>query len=110
MANTYTQLFVQYVFSVQGRENLINEEFRNELEKIICGLATKHKSKPLAVFCNPDHTHILVGIHPTISISKLIEQIKAGFQNGLTIKAFYLGISHGRMDMVHLHILNHKPT
>ncbi len=71
MNNTYTQLFVQYVFAVQGRENLIKEEFRNELEKIICGLATKHKSQPPAVFCNPDHTHIFVGIHPTISISKL---------------------------------------
>ncbi len=35
MANTYTQLFVQYVFAVQGRENLIKEDFRNELEKII---------------------------------------------------------------------------
>ncbi len=50
MANTYTQLFVQYIFAVQGRENLIKEQNRDELEKIICGLATKHKSKPLAVF------------------------------------------------------------
>ncbi len=81
MANTYSQLFVQYVFAVQGRENMIREEFRIEFEKIICGLVTKHKSKPLAVYCNPDHTHVFVGIHPTISVSKLVEQIKGGSSN-----------------------------
>ncbi len=91
MANTYTQLFVQFVFAVRGRENLIHEEFRNELEKIICVLATKHKSKPLAVFCNPDHTHVFLGIHPTISISKLIEQIKAGSSKWINDKSFLSG-------------------
>ncbi len=91
MANTYTQLFVQYIFAVQGRENLIKEQNRDELEKIICGLATKHKSKPLAVFCNPDHTHIFVGIHPTVSISKLIEQIKAGSSKWINDKNYLAG-------------------
>ena len=37
MANTYTQLYVQFVFAVKGRENLIKESFRDELEKVICG-------------------------------------------------------------------------
>ncbi|MCW3789794.1 IS200/IS605 family transposase, partial [Plebeiibacterium sediminum] len=78
-------------FAVQGRENLINEAFRNELEKIMCGLATKHKSKPLAVYCNPDHTHIFVGLHPTISISKLIEQIKTGSSKWINDKRFLPG-------------------
>jgi hypothetical protein len=32
MANTYTQLYLQFVFSVQGRQNLIKEQFRDELE------------------------------------------------------------------------------
>ena len=34
MANTYTQLYIQYIFSVKGRENLIKEQFRDELEKV----------------------------------------------------------------------------
>ncbi len=82
MANTYTQLYVQYVFSVRGRENLITENFRDELEKIMCGIVTNHHSKTYAIYCNPDHTHIFVGIHPTISVSKLIEQIKQVHRNG----------------------------
>ena len=78
MANTYTQMYLQIVFAVQGRENLIKERLRDELEKIICGIVNNNKSKPLAVYCNPDHVHILVGLHPTISVSKIVEAIKSG--------------------------------
>lgn len=78
MANTYTQMYVQIVFAVQGRENLIKERLRDELEKVICGIVNNNKSKPLAIYCNPDHVHILIGLHPTISTSKIAEAIKSG--------------------------------
>jgi putative transposase len=81
MANTYTQLYIQFVFSVKGRENLIKESFRDELEKVICGIVKLNKSKTYAIFCNPDHTHLLVGMNPTISPSKIMEQIKSGSSN-----------------------------
>jgi putative transposase len=38
MANTFTQLYIQFVFSIKGRENLIKESFREELEKVMCGI------------------------------------------------------------------------
>ncbi|MBK8956621.1 MAG: IS200/IS605 family transposase [Saprospiraceae bacterium] len=78
MANTYTQLYIQFVFVVKGRENLILESFRDELEKVMCGIITNYKCKTYAIYANPDHTHILVGMHPTISTSKLMEQVKSG--------------------------------
>jgi len=70
-------MYVQIVFAVKGRENLIKETFRNELEKYMCGIITNNKSKPLAIYCNPDHTHILIGLHPAISVSVLTGDIKA---------------------------------
>lgn len=91
MANTYTQLYVQFVFSVKGRENLIKEKFRNELEKVICGIITEHKSRTYAIYCNPDHTHIFISMHPTLSPSKLIEQIKSGSSNWLNNKKYIPG-------------------
>jgi len=91
MANTYTQLYVQIVFSVKGRANLINEKFRDELEKVICGIVTEHKCKTYAIYCNPDHTHVLVGLHPTISVSKLTEQVKSGSSNWLNGKKYIVG-------------------
>src|SRR5690606_11588327 len=77
MPNTYTQLYIQFVFVVRGRQNLIKESFRDEIEKVMCGIITNHKCKTYAIYCNPYHTHIFVGMHPTISPSKLMEQVKA---------------------------------
>jgi len=91
MANTYTQLYTQYVFAVKGRENLIHEKFRDELEKIICGIVTNHQCKTYAIYCNPDHTHILVGMHPTIAPAKLMEQVKSGSSNWLNGNKKILG-------------------
>ncbi|OPZ15481.1 MAG: Transposase IS200 like protein [Bacteroidetes bacterium ADurb.BinA261] len=91
MANTYTQLYVQFVFSVKNRENLIKESFRDELEKIMCGIVTNHQCKPYAVYCNPDHTHLFVGMHPTIAPSKLMEQVKSGSSKWLNEKKYLPG-------------------
>ena len=78
MANTYTQLYVQIVFAVKGRENLIREDFRNELEKIICSIVSDNQSKVLAIYSNPDHTHVLLGLHPSTPVSKIAEAVKSG--------------------------------
>lgn len=77
MANTYTQLYVHLVFVVKGRENLISENHREELEKYICGIINNKNCKPLAIYCNPDHTHILLGLHPSVSVSDIARDIKA---------------------------------
>ena len=91
MANTYTQLYTQFVFAVQRRKNLIKESFRDELEKVICGIVTNHKCKTYAIYCNPDHTHIFVGMHPTISPSNLMEQVKSGSSKWINDKKLILG-------------------
>jgi len=77
MANTYTQIYVQIVFAVQGRRNLIVENNREQLEKYICGIVSNKKSKPLAIYCNPDHTHVLIGLHPSVAVSDMARDIKA---------------------------------
>jgi putative transposase len=77
MANTYTQLLIQVVFAVKGRQNLILEKNREPIEKSICGIISNKKSKPLAIYCNPDHCHVLVGLHPTVSVSQFVSDIKA---------------------------------
>ena len=78
MANTYTQIYIQIVFAVKGRQNLISEENREELHKFITGIVTNRGQKLFAVFAMPDHVHILVSIGPTILISDLVRDIKAG--------------------------------
>jgi len=71
MANTYTQLYIQIVFAVKGKQNLISERIREPIEKYICGIIKNKKSKPLAIYCNPDHLHVLIGLHPSVSVSDI---------------------------------------
>ena len=78
MPNTYTQLYVQIVFTVKGRANLISSKNREELQRFITGIVSNRNQKMLAIFAMPDHVHILVGLKPNISISDLVRDIKAG--------------------------------
>lgn len=78
MANTYSQIYIQIVFAVRGRENLIAKENREELHKFITGIVSNREQKLLAIFAMPDHVHILIGIKPNITISDLVRDIKSG--------------------------------
>lgn len=78
MPNTYTQLYVQVVFAVKGRHSLIKPEFREEIHKYITGIVSNRNQKLLQIYAMPDHTHILIGMKPDISISDLVRDIKAG--------------------------------
>lgn len=91
MANTYTQIYIQIVFAVKGRQNLIAKENREELHKFITGIVTNRGQKLFAVFAMPDHVHILVSIGPTILISDLVRDIKAGSSKFINDKRWMSG-------------------
>jgi REP element-mobilizing transposase RayT len=78
MSKTYSQLYVQYVFTVKSRKNFLPLEHNEKLHKYIRGIADKRKSILLAINNTPDHMHILVSLNPNYSLSKLIQEIKAG--------------------------------
>jgi putative transposase len=76
MANTYSRIYLQFVFAVRNRASFIAKSNKEELHKYITGLVTNRKSKMLAVHCMPDHTHLFVGFKPVMSISDFIKEIK----------------------------------
>jgi len=76
MANTFSQIYLQFVFAVQNRQSLIAKEHKEELHKYITGIVQNRKAKMLAVNCMPDHTHLFVGFKPTILISDFVKEIK----------------------------------
>ena len=77
MANTFSQLYVQMVFAVKNRQSLILGENKDKIEKYIWGIASNIKCKPIAIYCNPDHTHLLVSIKPVVCIANAIRDIKS---------------------------------
>ena len=76
MPNTFTQLYIQFVFAVKGRESLIQNYWKDELYKYITGIVQNKKSKMLAINGMSDHIHIFIGYKPSISIPDLIKDIK----------------------------------
>src|SRR5687768_16907661 len=91
MPNTYSQIYIQVVFAVEGRQNLVSPEWREELHKYITGIINKRGQKLIAIFCMPDHIHLLVGIKPTIAVSDLVRDIKAGSSNFINEKHWVRG-------------------
>jgi len=77
MANTYTQIYIQVVFAVKGRQSLIRKEFKDELYKYIAGIIRKQNQKLLAINGMSDHVHIFFGMEPDIRLSDLVRDIKA---------------------------------
>jgi REP element-mobilizing transposase RayT len=76
MANTYTQIYIHIVFSVQERQNLIRKEYKEELHKYIAGIIHNKRQKPIAINSMPDHIHIFIGMLPSIALSDLVRDIK----------------------------------
>ena len=88
MPGTFSQIYIQYVFAVKGRENFIKPAFEEEVYKYISGIITDKEQKSLAVNGMPDHVHILVGLKPAMRISDLIRDIKNNSSNFINAKGF----------------------
>ena len=88
MANTYTQIHLQFVFAVKYRNGLIYESFKEELYQYISGIIKANNHKLLAINGMPDHLHIFIGMRPTQSISDLLQDIKGSSSKWINEKKF----------------------
>jgi putative transposase len=77
MANVYTQIYIQLVFSPLGRENVIPVKHQEELQKYTTGIIQNKKHKLLAIKYMTDHIHILIGYQPAQLLPDLVRDIKA---------------------------------
>ena len=91
MANTYTQIYMHVVFSVQGRQNLIRKKHKEELNKYITGIIRNKNQKLIAINCMPDHTHLFIGMKPNIALSDLVRDIKNNSSTFINEKGWLLG-------------------
>lgn len=77
MANTYTQIYIQVVFAVSGRQSLLSTDKKEELHKYVTGIITNQGQKLITINSMPDHVHILLGMKSDIALSALVREIKA---------------------------------
>ena len=76
MPGTFSQLYIQVVFAVKGRENIMASSWRDELFKYIAGIIKAKGQKSIIVNGMADHVHAFIGIKPSVSISDLVRDAK----------------------------------
>ena len=120
MANTYTQIYIHIVFAVQGRQNLIPKEHKEELHKYMTGIIQNKGQKLIAINSMPDHVHIFIGMKPTIVLSDLVRDVKNNSSNFINDKKWIRGrfnwqkgfgafsYAHSQIDTVAKYILNQE--
>ncbi len=91
MANTYSQIYIQVVFAVQDRQNLLQKQNKEELHKFMTGIVREREQKLLAVHCMPDHTHMLIGLRPSVALSDVVRDVKNGSSNFINRKRWVVG-------------------
>jgi REP element-mobilizing transposase RayT len=91
MANTYTQIYIQTVFAVQFRQNVIPVRHSEAIRKYMNGIVTNLGSKLIAINNMPDHFHLLIGLKPDMSVSELVGKVKSGSSGYINKQRMVLG-------------------
>ncbi len=91
MAGTYSQIYIQVVFAVKGREALLQNPWRNEVFKYMCGIIKGKSQKPIIVNGVTNHVHLFVGLKPSIALSDLVRDVKNNTTNFINEQQFVRG-------------------
>ena len=81
MPGTFSKIYIQVVFAVDGRENLISNNWKTDLHKYIAGIVKGKGQKSIIVNGVPNHIHAFVGLKPAMSISDLVRDMKNNSSN-----------------------------
>ena len=120
MPGTFSQLYVQILVAVKGRNSLIQAFWEEELYKYITGAVQKKEQKMLAINGVADHIHLFIGLKPSCSISDLVREIKRSStdfikQKGFTKYQFLwqegygaFSYSHSQIGAVVAYVMNQK--
>lgn len=120
MANTYSQIYIQIIFAVQGRQNLLAKEWRQEVFKYMAGIIKNKGQKPIIINGVEDHVHVFLGLKPAMALSDLVRDIKNNSSNFINEHSWIKGkfnwqngygafsYSHSQMDAVYNYIQNQE--
>lgn len=76
MANTYSKIYLHFVFAVQNRNAVIHESWKATLYRYMAGIISKNGHKAYVINGMPDHVHALVSMSPAQSPSDLMYDVK----------------------------------
>lgn len=120
MSDTYSQIYIQIVFAVKGRDSLIRDEWKTDLFKYISGIISRKQQKPIIVNGTSNHVHAFVGLKPTMSVSDLTRDIKNNSSSFVNENHWAMGkfmwqegygafsYSHSQIEQVYKYIFNQE--
>ncbi len=76
MADSFTKLYIQVIFSTKYRAPLLQQTYRHRVYSYIGGILKRHEQIPLAINGVEDHLHIFFIYKPNILLSDLMRDIK----------------------------------
>jgi putative transposase len=77
MAEIYSEVYIQLVFAVKGRQSMIVDRIESQVYSYISTVIQNRKHRVLAINGMPDHVHILIALAATQSIADLVRDIKS---------------------------------
>jgi Transposase and inactivated derivatives len=120
MPGTFSQIYIQIVFAVKGRDSLIISSWEERLYQYITGIVQNKEQKMLAINGMPDHIHLFIGMRPSCCLSDLVREVKKSsneFINEQKLSPFKFNwqegfgafsYSHSQVDQVVKYIMNQK--
>ncbi len=74
--STYTQIIYQIVFGTKRRGRTLTKDRRDDLYKYISGVLKNKNCHLYRIGGIEDHIHILMDLHPTVSLSSIVKDVK----------------------------------
>ena len=120
MAGTFSQIYIQVVFAVKGRENLIDKSWKDELHSYLSGIIKGKGQKSIIVGGVSDHIHAFIGLKPSMAVADLVRDVKNNSSNFINDNKFVRGkfswqegygsfsYSHSHIESVYKYILNQE--
>jgi len=120
MAGTFTQIYIQAIFAVNGRSNLLQKPWSDEVFKYMAGIIRNKGQKPIIVNGVANHVHMFVGLQPAMAISDLVRDVKNNTTNFINDRKLIGGkfswqdgygafsYAHSQIETVYNYILNQE--
>ncbi len=120
MAQSLTKILVHIVFSTKKRKSWLDEEIISDLYLYVSKILKNHNCNALRIGGTENHIHILCELAKTLSIGKIIEEVKTSSSKWIKsknsrYKEFYwqhgygaFSVSSSQKDILCNYIANQK--
>jgi putative transposase len=92
--STYTQIIYHVVFSTKDRRRVLDAQPRERFFRYVWGFLENKKCHLYRINAVEDHVHILTSLHPTITLSDLVHDLKLATSSWIKEERIFPSFEH----------------